>query len=189
MTNSKDVKNEKAKIQKAKSLGALTHLPKPVKVKELYNGILNALKKSKAKKQELQANGMVDVPNEVEKKSLKVLVAEDHLLMQNITKIMLEKKGHQVVIASNGQEAIDAFDNSFDLIIMDIQMPVVDGVTATNSIRERERGKRIPIIALTAHAQMGDRERFLESGMDDYVSKPYKADDFYGVLNKYVALG
>ncbi len=189
MISSTDAKNAKEKLDKGKKLNVQKHLVKPLKNIEIQQMLVQLMKQQQSQRKLIKTDyteQQKPVTTIVRDKPLKVLVAEDHILIQNITKMMLEKRGYQVVTVSNGQEAIDAFDNSFDLIIMDIQMPVVDGVTATNEIRARESGKKIPIIALTAHAQSGDKERFLESGMDDYVSKPYKADDFYKVLDKHI---
>ena len=106
---------------------------------------------------------------------LHILLAEDNHVNQIVAIRTLEKQGHSVVVANNGLEALSLLDQqSFDLVLMDIQMPEMDGLTATKTIRESERqgGSRIPIIAMTAHAMKGDRERCLESGMDGYVSKP-----------------
>jgi two-component system sensor histidine kinase/response regulator len=106
---------------------------------------------------------------------LNILLAEDNRTNQILALRVLEKQNHKVTVVENGQEAVDAvIGGSFDLVLIDIQMPVMDGVDATRAIRskESELGRRTPIIALTAHAMKGDRERFLEAGMDDYVSKP-----------------
>ncbi len=106
---------------------------------------------------------------------MEILVAEDNLINQKLATYMLTNLGHKVVIAANGQEALDKFRaGNFDVILMDVQMPVMDGFEATQLIRaaEKESGSRTPIVALTAHAMKGDRERCLEAGMDDYISKP-----------------
>ncbi len=111
--------------------------------------------------------------------NLKILLAEDNKMNQKVAINMLKKLNHVITIAQNGKEALNAFkENEFDLILMDGQMPVMDGLEATMAIRdfEKKQGgtKHIPIIALTANAMKGDRERFLESGMDDYITKPIK---------------
>jgi CheY-like chemotaxis protein len=109
-------------------------------------------------------------------RKLRILVAEDNPVNQKLAVRMLEKRGHMVVLAQNGREAVDAFETqSFDIALLDVQMPVMDGLQAAGLIRqtEREMGKsRLPLIALTAHAMTGDRERCLASGMDGYVAKP-----------------
>jgi CheY-like chemotaxis protein len=104
-----------------------------------------------------------------------VLVAEDNLVNQRVVAGVLKKHGHAVTIASTGVEAIAAFERErFDVILMDVQMPEMGGFEATGVIRARESayGGHIPIVAMTAHAMKGDRERCVEAGMDDYMSKP-----------------
>jgi CheY-like chemotaxis protein len=105
---------------------------------------------------------------------LKVLVAEDNKVNQKLAKAILENAGHEVVVAGNGSDAVAAWmQQRFDVVLMDVQMPVMDGLEASSAIRKAENGTgRIPIIALTANAMSGDRERCLASGMDDYLTKP-----------------
>jgi len=106
---------------------------------------------------------------------LHILLAEDNVVNQRVGRRILENAGHTVLVAENGRQAQIALeDQDFDLILMYIQMPDMDGFEATAAIREKERrtGKHIPIIAMTAHAMTGDRERCLAAGMDDYISKP-----------------
>ena len=107
--------------------------------------------------------------------ALSVLVAEDNVINQKVLKSLLRSAGYRVQLANDGREAVAAWRHyTFDLILMDVQMPLMDGLEATRLIREQERssGNRIPIIALTAHALEGDRERCLNAGMDEYVAKP-----------------
>jgi signal transduction histidine kinase len=109
----------------------------------------------------------------------RVLLAEDTPVNQKLATRVLEKRGHTVTVAANGVEAVAAWEqHHFDIILMDVQMPQLDGLTATGIIREKEakRGTHIPILAMTAHAMAGDRERCIESGMDDYISKPLNAN-------------
>ena len=111
---------------------------------------------------------------------LRVLLAEDNLINQKVAARMLEKQGYQVTIAANGQEAISAWEREkFDLILMDVQMPGMDGLEATAEIRKRETllDDHVPIVALTAHALTGYRDRCVEAGMDGYVSKPIRAEE------------
>ncbi len=121
--------------------------------------------------------------------SLDILLAEDDPLNQIVIKRILEKDGQTVTLARNGQEAVDMLqEKAFDIILMDIQMPVMTGVEATRAIRESASlgaKKDIPIIAVTAHTQPGDRERFLEAGMDDYIGKPVSSEDFQRVFSKF----
>jgi signal transduction histidine kinase/ActR/RegA family two-component response regulator len=114
---------------------------------------------------------------------LRILLAEDNLANQKLAKYILKSRGHVVDVAEDGQKAVDlAAQNSYDVILMDVQMPVMDGLEATAAIRRRDEGmKRVPIIALTAHAMSGDREQCLAAGMDSYLSKPVAAHDLIAV--------
>lgn len=121
---------------------------------------------------------------------LKVLLADDNELNRQLASTLLEEKGHQCVKVENGALALEALKaEHFDVVLMDVQMPVMDGVSATRAIRTPNSGvlsPDIPIVALTAHALMGDRERFLDAGMTDYIAKPIKIDDFYSTLARVV---
>ena len=122
------------------------------------------------------------------KHSVRILLAEDNPVNQKLAKMMLTKAGYQVEIAGNGREAVDKFSSSpddFDIIFMDIQMPEMDGMEATKEIRKRGYAV-IPIIALTAHAMKGDREKCIEAGMDDHITKPVKRENIFEILEKYV---
>jgi PAS domain S-box-containing protein len=121
---------------------------------------------------------------------LKVLVAEDSVVNRKMMEAILRMEGHRATFAENGYEAVAAWQNNkFDLILMDIQMPEMDGVTATRQIRKAESstGTRVPIIALTAYAMAGDKERFLSSGMDAYLAKPITVEQLRELLNKHGA--
>jgi CheY-like chemotaxis protein len=116
---------------------------------------------------------------------LRVLLAEDNPVNRLLAIRLLEKRGHSVAVAGNGREALDATEQRiFDVVLMDLEMPEMSGLEATVAIRRREQrtGMRIPIIAMTAHAMIGDRERCLGVGMDGYVSKPVRADELYAAL-------
>jgi two-component system sensor histidine kinase/response regulator len=117
---------------------------------------------------------------------LTILLAEDNIVNQRLAVKILEKRGHRVVVASNGKEAIEKLEGErLDLVLMDVQMPEMDGLEATKAIRNSESGIRnIPIVAMTAHAMKGDRERCLAAGMDDYVSKPINAEELFNVIEK-----
>ncbi len=118
---------------------------------------------------------------------LRILVAEDNLVNQKVTCGLLRRHGHQAEIAANGAEAVAAFlAGHYDVILMDVQMPVMGGYEATREIRSQERGRLIPIVGLTANASENDRRLCLESGMTDYVSKPFKWDTLATVLAKHL---
>jgi CheY-like chemotaxis protein len=126
----------------------------------------------------------VDLPN-CEGRRLRILLVEDGLINQRVATGFLERAGHSVSLANNGREAVDATSQqNFDLVLMDVQMPVMDGHEATAVIREREQetGGHLKIIAMTAAAMKGDRERCLKSGMDAYVSKPIEVEEFFNTI-------
>jgi PAS domain S-box-containing protein len=123
-------------------------------------------------------------------KKLKVLLVEDDQINQMVTLNLVQKQGHQILLANNGVEALELYEKEyFDIILMDIQMPEMDGIEATKRIRAMEKDieNHVPIIAITAHALQGDRERFIKAGMDDYLSKPLEVSKFYDVINKYTS--
>ena len=119
-----------------------------------------------------------------------VLVAEDNVINQRYALEVLEKQGHSAVVVGNGREALAALERqSFDLVLMDVQMPEMDGFEATSSIRAKERftGERIPIIAITAHAMNGDRDKCLAAGMDAYVPKPIRSTDLCEAISNLIS--
>ena len=119
--------------------------------------------------------------------ALKVLVAEDNDANRKLIIALLEKWGHVVASVSNGNEALAALEREpYDVVLMDIQMPELDGMETTRRIRERERagGGHLPIIAMTAHAMKGDREKCLAAGMDEYVPKPVTLDRLHVLLER-----
>jgi CheY-like chemotaxis protein len=159
---------------RAKKLGIERILYKPLRRATLYEAIRYALKMP-AVFEKAPISG-----NESGKTcGLRVLLVEDNRVNQKLALRLLEKMGHHATLAINGREAIELVEkNSFDLVLMDIQMPVMSGIEATQKIREEERkaGGHIPIIALTAHAMAGDAEKYLSAGMDGYVSKPVESE-------------
>jgi two-component system, sensor histidine kinase and response regulator len=119
-----------------------------------------------------------------------VLLAEDNLVNQRLAVRLLEKRGHRVVVAANGLEALQALEKeSFDLVLMDVQMPEMDGLEATAILREKEKGTGVhqAVVALTAHAMKGDREKCLAAGMDGYLTKPIRPQELDQLLEIYVA--
>ena len=169
---------------RCRELGIDYCLMKPVKQSELLDSIVAAL--SVATADEAGPAAAAQYPRST--RSLRILLAEDGLVNQKVAVNLLEQRGHKVTVANNGQEAVDALDiESFDVVLMDVQMPELDGMAATRKIREMEekKGGRVPIIALTAHAMKGDKERFLDAGMDDYISKPLSVQILYRIISSY----
>lgn len=116
---------------------------------------------------------------------MRVLLAEDNPVNQKVAVGLLSKRGHAVVVAGNGRDALEALTRQpFDLVLMDVQMPVMGGFEATAAIRERERatGSHIRIVAMTAHAMTGDRARCLAAGMDDYMAKPVNPKELFAMV-------
>jgi len=167
-------------LDRCEQLGVAARLLKPIKQSELFDAIMQSLGECVFESEPLE----VDAP-EREQRSLDVLVAEDSLVNQKLVKAILDGRGHRVTLASDGEEALTAVqDQNFDVVLMDVQMPVMDGFEAVAKIREMERsnGGHTPIVALTAHAMKGDRERCLEAGMDGYVSKPIHSKQLFEVI-------
>lgn len=126
------------------------------------------------------------VPNAAETGPLDILVAEDNRINQVLIRDILEQHGHNVHIVANGVDAVNAARESrYDLIFMDVQMPVMDGLEAARMIRERQNDVRVPIVALTAHAMRGDRDLCFAAGMDDYISKPFSIDQIHDLVARY----
>ena len=177
--------------ERCRELGVAAYLLKPIRQSELREAIARVLG---AREQ----NGAIPLltryslqdardPESV----LRVLVAEDNPVNQRLVVRMLEKRGHRVAVAGNGREAVDVLaKDSFDIVFMDVQMPEMDGLEATARIREKEEGSESHqiVIALTAHAMKGDRERCLAAGMDAYLSKPIRPQELDDILEKYLAL-
>jgi signal transduction histidine kinase/ActR/RegA family two-component response regulator len=138
---------------------------------------------------QLSSSALVTYQTELQKvKKLSVLLAEDNAVNQKIASRFLEKEGHHVTVASDGRQALAALDReNFDVVLMDVQMPEMDGFETTALIRaqERDTGKHLPIIAMTAHAMKGDRERCLAAGMDGYIAKPITARELIELLEKF----
>ena len=134
-------------------------------------------------------NEISELNNIKSNKSLRILIAEDNLINQKVARMTLEKLGHFVDIAENGEIAVEKYlANEYDLILMDVQMPIMNGIDATRQIRKIEEAinktKGIKIVAMTANVMKEDKEEYLASGMDDYVSKPFKINELISILEK-----
>jgi len=155
-----------------RELGISAYLPKPIRKSELLSAVLTVLGQGS----ENRAPYLVTkYTSRDASRKLRILVAEDNPVNQTVVVSMLQKMGHQSTIAHNGREALSMLEASpFDLVFMDVQMPEMDGLTASRKIRDQEKntGSHIPIVAMTAHAMKGDKERCLEAGMDGYIAKP-----------------
>ena len=157
---------------RCRELGIAYHLTKPVDQRELLAAIGRALAREQSPRLSLPT---AMLPNDLPSRRLHVLLADDNKVNQRLATSLLERRGHRVTVAANGKQAIAAIaQQAFDAVLMDVQMPEMGGFEATAVIRQREQstGTHLPIIAMTAHAMKGDRERCLEAGMDDYVTKP-----------------
>ncbi|HHJ51550.1 MAG TPA: response regulator [Caldithrix abyssi] len=171
-----------------KELGCKGYLVKPVKQSQLYNMIVNVLA-SEAAGGSGKSNRIITrhTLEEQKRHNLRILLAEDNLINQKLALKILEKKNYNVDVVNNGKEAIEALhQKKYDLVLMDVQMPEIDGLEATQIIRKDENiPRQLPIIAMTANAMKGDREKCIAAGMNDYVSKPFKLNEFYSVIEKW----
>jgi len=164
-------------------------LTKPAKPSDLLDAIASVLTFSRTQQHAPPAPEKSGTRTSV---PLRILLAEDGLTNQRFARDLLERRGHTVTIAGNGVEAVAAIEReAFDVVLMDVQMPGMDGMEATGRIRARERttGARVPIVAMTAHAMKGDRERCLAAGMDGYIAKPIQPRELYDTIERVFAEG
>jgi two-component system, sensor histidine kinase and response regulator len=168
-------------IQRSRELGVSSHLMKPVRRTELRAAVAKALQEQPGSENQGEPAARVSpLSNRQTSARSRILLAEDNVVNQRLAVRILEKDGHSVVVAGNGKEALAALDReTFDLILMDVQMPEMDGLETTKAIRkdEMDKHRHIPIVAMTAHAMIGDRDLCLAAGMDGYLSKPIRALD------------
>ena len=168
-------------------LGISAYLVKPIRQTELLDGICQVLNKVPIKKHTPLVTRHTLHEN---KRRSRILLAEDNAVNQTLAIRLLEKRGYSVIVASNGRAAVEAFENNqFDVVLMDIQMPEMNGFEATAAIRAKEKltGGHIPIIAMTAHALKGDQERCISAGMDGYVSKPIRTSELFSTIESMLA--
>jgi two-component system sensor histidine kinase/response regulator len=173
-----------SEVRRSRAQGISRYLTKPVKPSELLNAILGALGSFPAVR---IAPEVTTEEHPVSVAPLRILLAEDGLVNQRLAINLLERHGHRVVVANNGREALAVLEaESFDIVLMDVQMPEMDGLAATAAIRAKEQttGGHVPIIAMTAYAMKGDRERCLEAGMDGYIAKPFHAKELYAAVEQ-----
>ncbi len=169
--------------KRCREIGVFAYIIKPVRQSILLSSLLSSLAARDQPAEQTQA--VKRLTHDTTQHPLRVLLAEDNAVNQLVAVRMLQKRGHSVVVASEGQEAVAAVEREhFDLVLMDIQMPGMDGLRATAEIRKKEMGtgRRIPIIALTARAMKEDREQCLRAGMDAYLAKPFCAAELFRAL-------
>ncbi len=186
MLTSADFRGDAARCRE---LGIGAYLPKPVKRSDLFKTIRTVL----GSHDRFGESHSLAIPDTLpdNRGPLRVLVAEDNPVNQLLAVRLLEKRGHIVVVAETGKAALESMHQQlFDLVLMDVQMPVMNGLEVTRAVREREKITRlhVPILAMTAHAMVGDKESCLEAGMDGYVSKPLQPKELFALIDALVPL-
>jgi two-component system, sensor histidine kinase and response regulator len=174
---------------RCRELGVARYLTKPIGQSELLDAILQAVG-GKFQAAAPLSGPVHPLPPE-RRRGFRILLAEDNLVNRLLAVRLLEKRGHHVQVAGNGREVLEKLETAeFDLVLMDVQMPVMGGFEATAAIREMEKGtgRHIPIIALTAHAVTGDRERCVAAGMDGYVAKPIHPEELFEQIEALIPL-
>ena len=176
-------------VEQCRKFGVSAYIRKPIKQSELFDSLVAAL--------DIDGTGDSASPDandsqrsEIVIPPLRVLLAEDSVVNQKLALALLKKWGHSGTVANNGKEAVElATQETFDVVLMDVQMPELDGLEATRQIRRSEVGtdRHLPIIAMTAHAMKGDRELCIDAGMDDYVSKPVRPWQLINALSQFFA--
>jgi two-component system sensor histidine kinase/response regulator len=177
---------QRGDADRCRQVGISAYLTKPVRQWELREAILRVLG---LRPQRTEGSKLITRHSLQEARNrLRILLADDNAINRELTVRILSKRGHIVSVVPNGKMALEALDaQSFDVALMDVQMPEMDGFETTAAIRRKERmtGSHIPIIALTAHAMKGDRERCLEAGMDGYISKPIQAQELLEITESF----
>jgi CheY-like chemotaxis protein/HPt (histidine-containing phosphotransfer) domain-containing protein len=178
-------------IDELRRLGIQVYLSKPVRQSHLYDSLMTVMSASSEESQR-HSTSDADHPGDDVRFQGRVLLVEDNRINQEVARDMIEILGCRVDVANDGREALAALArDSFDLVFMDCQMPEMDGYAAARAIREREsegngNGAHLAIVALTAHAMDGDREKCLAAGMDDYLTKPFQLDALIGMLGRWL---
>jgi len=173
----------------ARAAGAQGHVVKPADRAELLDALL-AICPAPASAGVAAPETPLAPERQAARHQARILVVDDNAVNQKVAKGLLVKAGYEVAVAGDGEQALRLLDQqTFDMCLMDAQMPVMDGVTATAEIRRREDPRnRLPIVALTANAMTGDRERYLNAGMDDYLSKPLDPAQLLATVERWVAV-
>jgi two-component system sensor histidine kinase/response regulator len=168
-------------------------ISRPIKYKELFDILLTAVKGGASPTilpsgaDQSRSTSKSGIARKA--KSARILLVEDNLINQKVASALLKKLGHQVFIVTDGQSALNELERqAFDLVFMDVQMPGMDGLTATAKIRRELNLPNLPIVAMTAHSMKGDKERCLVAGMNDYLSKPIDPDELHQIIQKWIGL-
>jgi two-component system, sensor histidine kinase and response regulator len=170
---------------RCRELGVAAYLSRPVGEMELLDGVRRSLPAAPAARSQPEIH--TDPASQPDRRRLRLLVVEDNQVNRFLAVRLIEKQNHAATEASNGLEALEKLEaGTFDCVLMDVQMPLMDGFKATAAIREKERGtgSRLPVIAMTAHAMAGDMERCLAAGMDGYVTKPINSRDLFATIDR-----
>ncbi len=176
--------------RRCRELGFAAYLRKPVSQSELFDVVSAALHQTPTYHAPEVASAAPATPQTGS--ALRVLLAEDNVVNQTLASHLLEKRGYDVTVVGDGNAALEAIGRQkFDIVLMDIQMPHLDGLEATGALRAKEarNGGHLPVIALTAHAMKGDRERCLQAGMDAYISKPIRSKELFATIEDLLAIG
>ena len=182
--------NRAGDLARCRDLGVAMHLTKPVRRAQLLDALVDAV--GTAPRPARASRPTPHYTRAIAVQPLRILLAEDNVVNQRVAVSLLERQGHSVTVAGNGRQAVDAvFSERFDIVLMDVQMPEMGGFEATAVIRARENQRgtaaRLPIIAMTSHAMIGDRERCIAAGMDEYVSKPVDPARLFEMLSRFGA--
>jgi len=179
---------QRGDLIRCRKLGIHAYLTKPVKQSDLLDTIVDVMSKPARAVTKIRTSPATHAPGRPIRRPgrrLEILLAEDNVINQKLATRILRNQGHRVVVVGDGAKTITALENkSFDLVLMDIQLPGMSGLEATAVIRKREKesGGHVPIIATTADAMQGDREKCLEAGMDAYISKPIQATELFKTI-------
>jgi PAS domain S-box-containing protein len=181
---------QRGDAKRLEEIGFAAYLTKPVRQSDLFDCLVSVIKSEEKEKEKKTIITRHDI-RDMRRDKVRILLAEDNIINQQVAMAMLRKMGMRVEAVANGEEALNALRKiPFDLVFMDVQMPDMDGLEATREIRNprsKVLNHEIPIIAMTAHAMEGDRQRCLKAGMNDYLSKPVSLQSMAQVLNKWVS--
>ncbi|MBF0521002.1 MAG: response regulator, partial [Nitrospirae bacterium] len=172
-------------VERCREIGASSYLIKPIKYKEVIRTLTELLKKPAAESDVVKAVPKTELePTAIS--TLRILLVDDNITNRVVAKGIMKKHGYSITEAEDGQQAIAILSEGlFDMVLMDVQMPVMDGFEATKIIKSTESTRHIPVIAMTAHAMKEDRQRCLDAGMDDYVTKPIRASELKEVIERH----